>query len=140
MCYFILPLVFDALRNDAQGLTSTARDHGIPWSLAVVVSPLQALMQDQVLSLRDKGVSAVIACNFSENVETLKSDIVCGKYQFVFVTPELLLTDRKWTDVFRSSSLSERLVALVIDEAHCVKKWLVISMLYYQHLYSYFYF
>uniref|UniRef100_A0A1X7V384 DEAD/DEAH-box helicase domain-containing protein n=1 Tax=Amphimedon queenslandica TaxID=400682 RepID=A0A1X7V384_AMPQE len=80
--YFILSLVFNALRNDAQGLTSTARDHGTPLSRAVVVSPLQALMQDQVLSLRDKGVSAVIASNFSENVETLKSDIVCGKYQF----------------------------------------------------------
>uniref|UniRef100_A0A1X7V2P9 DNA 3'-5' helicase n=1 Tax=Amphimedon queenslandica TaxID=400682 RepID=A0A1X7V2P9_AMPQE len=88
-------LFFNAMRNDAQGL----RDHGTPWSL---VSSLQALMQDQVLSLRDEGVSAVIACNFSENVETLKSDIVCGKYLFVFVTPELLLTDRKWTDVFRS--------------------------------------
>ena len=109
-CFFVLPYIFDDIysRNE-------------PWSVVIVVSPLQSLMHDQVLSLRSKGVAAVIAGN--DNGDTVKADIVNGRFQVVYTTPELLLSDRSWTDVFRSPSLCERLVALVIDEAHCVKKW-----------------
>ena len=49
---FILPYLSDNINS---------RDE--PWSVVIVVSPLQALMHDQVMSLRSKGVAAVIAGN-----------------------------------------------------------------------------
>ena len=50
--FFILPYLFDNINS---------RDE--PWSVVIVVSPLQALMHYQVMSLRSKGVGAVIAGN-----------------------------------------------------------------------------
>ena len=58
----------------------------------------------------------------NEDEET-KELTVSGEYRFIFTTPEVLLTNKKWVDVFQSPSLSERLVGVIIDEAHCVKKW-----------------
>ena len=50
--FFILPYLFDNINS-----------HDEPWSVVIVVSPLQALMHDQVMSLRSKGVTAVIVGN-----------------------------------------------------------------------------
>ncbi|XP_019858455.1 PREDICTED: uncharacterized protein LOC100633019 [Amphimedon queenslandica] len=110
LCYFILPLVYDILQG-----------HSSPWFVEIVISPLQALMKDQVKSLQDKGMTAVSVMG-REDEET-KQGIVSGRYQVVFTTPELLLQNKDWIHVFQSASLTERLIAIVIDEAHCVKKW-----------------
>ena len=53
-----------------------------------------------------------------------------GQVRIIFTTPELLLTDAEWSDVFQSPSVVHCLVAVVVDEAHCVKKWWVIHSLY----------
>ena len=46
---------------------------------------------------------------------------VCnGNYQLVYMSPESLLTDERWRDMLLSR---EHLVGLVVDKAHCVKKW-----------------
>ena len=50
--FFILPYLSDNINS-----------HDEPWSVVAVVSPLQALMHDQVMSLRSKGVAAVIVGN-----------------------------------------------------------------------------
>ena len=109
LCYFCLPSVFDALKD------STA------WSVVLVVSPLMSLMNDQVQSLRAKGLTAVM-CSGNTECKSVRSSITEGKFQIVFVTLEILF-DKNWTDVFRSPTLTERLVAFVVDEVHCVKKW-----------------
>ena len=111
LCFFCLPLIFDSLHKRCT-----------PWSVEIVISPLSALMHDQVRSLKERGVTAVIITEATSN-DLNKAAIVNGEYQVIFTTPELLLTDRNWRDVFQSPSLSERLIALIIDEAHCVKKW-----------------
>ena len=49
-----------------------------------------------------------------------------GNAQVIFTTPEVLLTDKNWVDVFQSPSLHQRLVGIIIDEAHLVKKWYVL--------------
>ena len=64
-----------------------------------------ALMNDQVRSLTDKGVSAVVAKSGTEMEEDIKTSIVAGKFQIIFTTPELLVTNKEWIDVFRSPSL-----------------------------------
>ena len=49
---------------------------------------------------------------------------VCsGQYQLVFMSPKALPTDEQWRDMLLSEVYNERLVALIVDEAHCVKKW-----------------
>ena len=78
-------------------------------------------MKDQVASFETKGVSAVhLAGNVSQEV---KMEVVSGNYRLVFLSPEQLLTVKKWRIMLQSQVYREQLVALVVDEAHCVKKW-----------------
>ena len=49
--------------------------------------------------------------------------ITQGEYEILFFSPENLLTNVNWRDVLQSPIFQERLVAFVVDEAHCVKDW-----------------
>ena len=60
-------------------------------SIVVVVSPLIALMNDQVESFLAKGVSAVRVDSCEDNKK-----IIDGEYQLVFISPEAVLLKRKW--------------------------------------------
>ena len=53
----------------------------------------------------------------------MKSSVARGDYQLVFFTPELIIDSSKWREVLKSSVYKSRMRALVIDEAHTVKKW-----------------
>ena len=55
--------------------------------------------------------------------ESMKSGVVEGRYQLVFISPEQLIGRAKFRCMCQNEVYTERLVALVIDEAHCVKKW-----------------
>lgn len=52
--------------------------------------------------------------------------ILEGEYQLVFISPEAVLSRRKWRKMLLSHVYQNNLIALVIDEAHCVKKWYTI--------------
>lgn len=88
--------------------------------LTVVVSPLIALMKDQVEQLRALGVSAVFLNSslsseeYQENMDFVKS----GQSKLLYVAPETLLTPRIYSLL---SSL--KLDLLAIDEAHCISEW-----------------
>lgn len=112
LCFFCLPVIFDLLHNRSN-----------PWSLEVVVSPLMALMVDQVKILQDKGISAVNISGVCAGDDEIKKAVLEGQFQVIFASPELLLSNVDWSYVFQSPSFCERLIAIVIDEAHCVKKW-----------------
>ncbi len=86
----------------------------------MVVSPLIALMKDQVRAMRERGISAVYAGEVDGEVER---DLCLANYQLVFMNPESLMSDSRWRDMLRSPVYRENLVGLVIDEVHCVKKW-----------------
>ena len=45
-----------------------------------------------------------------------------GKYQFVYISPEMLLTDQQWRDMIVTPVYKQNLIAFVV-EAHCVKTW-----------------
>ena len=109
LCYCILPLVFDFLRHNARAQC-----------IVVIVSPLIALMQDQVRAMRERGVSAV---NAGMADDELAEAVCSGDFQLVFLSPESLFTDDRWRDMLQSAVYQKRLVGLVVDEAHCVKKW-----------------
>ena len=111
LCYSILPDAFDLLR---EGRASGR-------SIAIVVSPLIALMKDQVQSLERRGVKAAYL-HSGTDVDT-HSNVCAGEYQLLFMSPEALLKDKGWRDILLSSIYQENVVALAVDEAHCVKKW-----------------
>ena len=58
--------------------------------------------------------------------DTTESDTMNGKFAVVHISPELLMQKVKWMDMLRSKEFQNNLVGLIIDEAHCVKKWYVI--------------
>ena len=114
LCYQALPFLMDFKR----GFANTEKR-----SAVFVVSPLVALMIDQVKSLRSRGVkcsivtsSSGIEKDFLATQDSLSSD------SLLFCTPEALVRS-KWRDTIDDPTVSDRIVALVIDEAHCISKW-----------------
>ena len=63
-------------------------------------------MKDQVISLKIKGIKGITEIEHSEldDENSKKESIVSGNAQVIFTTPEVLLTDKNWVDVFRSPS------------------------------------
>jgi len=88
--------------------------------LTLVVSPLVALMQDQVAALRLAGVAAdTINSSFDRdaNIATWRR-VVTGETRLLYLAPERLMTERMLDALGR---LDIRLIA--IDEAHCISQW-----------------
>ncbi len=92
--------------------------------LTVVVSPLIALMQDQVEALQDNGISATFLNSTlnSWHVRSREQAIRDGKVKLLYVSPERLLSERflPFLDLVQHQI---GLSALAIDEAHCVSEW-----------------
>ncbi|MGB0562413.1 MAG: DNA helicase RecQ [Spirulinaceae cyanobacterium] len=92
--------------------------------LAVVVSPLIALMQDQVAALQDNGIGATFL-NSSLTVNEARSrqaEILQGRIKLLYVAPERLLTP-SFLDFLDHCRDRLSLSGFAIDEAHCVSEW-----------------
>src|SRR4029079_19573567 len=90
--------------------------------VTLVVSPLIALMKDQVDALRAKGVPAG-ALTFSAGAEEQREildGIRAGLYTLVYVAPERFRSPR-FVDALRA--IAGRLALVAIDEAHCISEW-----------------
>ena len=92
--------------------------------VGIVVSPLIALMQDQVDALRQLGVAAAFlnsTLDFAAVVATEKQ-LFAGALDLLYVAPERLLTERFLALLDRLNA-DGRLALFAIDEAHCVSQW-----------------
>ena len=92
--------------------------------VGVVVSPLIALMQDQVDALRQAGVRAAFL-NSSLDYATASAtekQLLTGELDLIYVAPERLLTERFLALLDRLSAAGN-IVLFAIDEAHCVSQW-----------------
>ncbi|MEM8642629.1 MAG: DNA helicase RecQ [Cyanobacteria bacterium P01_G01_bin.54] len=92
--------------------------------LTVVVSPLIALMQDQVAALQDNGIGATFL-NSSLNINEVRSrqdEILRGRIKLLYVAPERLLTASFLTFLDQCRNRLS-LSGFAIDEAHCVSEW-----------------
>ncbi|MCK9539742.1 DNA helicase RecQ [Dokdonella sp.] len=87
---------------------------------AIVVSPLIALMQDQVQALRQFGVAAAFLNSSLDGPAqaAVERDFIQGELKLLYVAPERLLTGR-----FLDLAARAKLALFAIDEAHCVSEW-----------------
>jgi ATP-dependent DNA helicase RecQ len=87
---------------------------------AVVVSPLIALMQDQVAALKELGIAAAFLNSSLDNAAAtqVEREFVSGQLKLLYVAPERLLTPR-----FQGLLEQARIALFAIDEAHCVSQW-----------------
>jgi ATP-dependent DNA helicase RecQ len=87
---------------------------------AVVISPLIALMQDQVAALRQLGVEAEFLNSSLDAAaqREVERRFAAGKVKLLYIAPERLLNERCLDQLART-----RLVLFAIDEAHCVSQW-----------------
>ena len=92
--------------------------------LMIVISPLIALMQDQVDALQDNGIGATyLNSSLSpKEVQEREKQIFENKIKLLYVAPERLLGDR-FQDFFHRLITQIGVSAFAIDEAHCVSEW-----------------
>lgn len=95
---------------------------GSTGSIAVCISPLTTLMVDQCRKFSSKGLSSEFVGEAQTDRSVIKN-VLEGKVQLVYITPENAVGNPKYRNMFLSPIYKEKLVALIVDEAHCVKIW-----------------
>jgi len=88
--------------------------------LCLVVTPLIALMMDQVEKLIQKGIRAMALHSglSREEIDIGLNNAIYGNYKFLYVSPERLTTD-----IFRIRLPQMNLSLVTVDEAHCISQW-----------------
>ncbi|KAA6333431.1 ATP-dependent DNA helicase RecQ [termite gut metagenome] len=114
--------------NDTLGLMPTGGGKSITFQvpalgkegLCLVITPLIALMKDQVQNLkkRDIKAAAVYSGMTHQEIITALENCIFGNYKFLYVSPE-----RLDTEIFRAKLHSMKVSMIAVDESHCISQW-----------------
>ena len=100
--------------------TAILRNRGM--GPALLISPLLALMRNQIAAAEKMGIRAVrIASDNNEQWEELEDQIRKGEVDVILISPERLANQRFVQDVL--SHIVDQICLMIIDEAHCVSDW-----------------
>ena len=115
-------------KNDTLGLMPTGSGKSICFQIpslvlggtTLVISPLIALMNDQVQNLKKKGFSAIsisAAMHYNE-IDVALNNAALGHVQFIYISPERLQNEN-----FRQKLSYLPINLIAVDEAHCISQW-----------------
>lgn len=88
--------------------------------LCLVITPLIALMKDQVQNLKRRGIKAIAVYSGMTREEILVAleNCIFGDYKFLYISPE-----RLDTEIFRIKLRSMKVNMITVDESHCISQW-----------------
>ena len=88
--------------------------------LCLVITPLIALMKDQVQNLRKRGIKALsIYSGMSrQDIITTLENCIFGNYKFLYISPE-----RLDTEIFRTKLRKMKVSMITVDQSHCISQW-----------------
>ena len=88
--------------------------------LCIVITPLIALMKDQVRNLRERGIKAIAIYSGMSRQEIIIAleNCIFGNFKFLYISPERLNTE-----IFLAKLRSIKVNMITIDESHCISQW-----------------
>ena len=95
---------------------------GTSGSTVMCISPLTSLVMDQCAKYTPRGLQAEFVGE-AQTDRAVKEKVLRGEIPLLFITPESLIGNSTCRNMLLSPAYTEKLVALVIDEAHCVQTW-----------------
>ncbi|MBE6275073.1 MAG: RecQ family ATP-dependent DNA helicase [Bacteroides sp.] len=88
--------------------------------LCIVITPLIALMKDQVRNLRERGIKAIAVYSgmTREEIIVALENCIFGDYKFLYISPE-----RLDTEIFQAKLRRMKVSMITVDESHCISQW-----------------
>ena len=94
----------------------------------IVVSPLNALIDDQINKFNALGVCCASLRLCGEEADSgfegsFQENLQAGNFQLIFTHPEVAVNNRHCRELFLSNYYQRNVVVVVVDEAHCIIEW-----------------
>ena len=117
VCFASVSLLFDKIRRLKVPVKKTNQ-----CSVTIVVSPLVALMQDQVSKFTSRGLETAFVSSLHAK-PSVQEKALKGALQLIYFSPEVLLSANTWREMLKAQHYQDNIVCFAVDEAHLVDKW-----------------
>ena len=95
---------------------------GVTNSIAVCISPLTAIMQEQAQRFSEAGIESGFIGEAQKD-PVVRRKVLKGELDLVYISPENIICNSRYRNMMLKPQYKDRLIAVVVDEAHCVKTW-----------------